>query len=154
MAKPKTHKIIYEKIKDLIPNKNNARTHSDEQIEQIAESIKEFGFINPVLTDGNKGVIAGHGRILGAERLGMTEVPTLPFNHLTKDQKRAYIIADNKLAENAGWDKELLKLELADLQVADFDLSLIGFGQDEINELLSSVEPLELDDDLPDLNNL
>lgn len=114
-------------IEKLKPYKRNARTHSAEQIEKIAKSIKEFGFINPVLIDGDFGIIAGHGRIEGAKKLGMTEVPCLFIEDLSETQKRAYIIADNKLAEDAGWDDELLKFELGELADLDFDISLTGF---------------------------
>lgn len=120
-------------IDKLKPYKRNARTHSAEQIEKIAKSIKEFGFINPVLIDGDFGIIAGHGRVEGAKKLGMTEVPCLFVEDLTEEQKRAYIIADNKLAEDAGWDMEILQSELKFLQDADFDVSLTGFSIDDID---------------------
>nr|DAF74459.1 MAG TPA: ParB protein [Caudoviricetes sp.] len=120
------------RIEKLKPYKNNARTHSDRQIEKIADSIREFGFINPVLIDGNYGIIAGHGRVKGAERLGMVEVPCLFIEDLTEEQKRAYILADNKLALDAGWDRELLKLELEELDGLDFDITLTGFDLDVI----------------------
>jgi ParB-like chromosome segregation protein Spo0J len=110
----------------LIPYVNNARTHSQEQINQIAASIKEFGFINPVIIDGDKGIIAGHGRVQAAQKLGMAEVPCVQASHLTEAQKKAYILADNKLALNAGWDDELLRLELQSLDDLDFDLEVTG----------------------------
>jgi len=116
----------------LIPYARNSRTHSYEQVAQIAASIREFGFTNPVLIDGNDGIIAGHVRVLGARKLGMDAVPCVRLEHLTETQKRAYIIADNKLALNAGWDNELLQLELADLHEADFDMDLLGFGVDDL----------------------
>ena len=116
----------------LIPYARNSRTHSDEQVAQIAASIREFGFTNPVLIDGEDGIIAGHGRVLGARKLGLDSVPCVRLDHLTETQKRAYIIADNKLALNAGWDNELLQLELADLHEADFDMDLLGFGVDDL----------------------
>lgn len=119
-------------IKRLKPYENNARTHNEKQIEKIANSIKEFGFINPVLIDSDYGVIAGHGRIEGAKKLGMLDVPCLFIEDLTEEQKRAYIIADNKLALDAGWDYELLKLELEELNDLDFDISLTGFDMDII----------------------
>ena len=119
-------------IKQLNPYKNNARTHSEKQIEKIAKSIEEFGFINPVLIDSDYGIIAGHGRVKGAERLGMTEVPCIFVEDLTEEQKRAYIIADNKLALDAGWDYDLLKIELEDLNNLDFDITLTGFDMDII----------------------
>jgi hypothetical protein len=106
---------------------NNARTHSEQQVLQIAASIKEFGFNSPVLVDGENGIIAGHGRVLAAKKLGLDEVPTIELKHLTKTQKRAYIIADNKIALNSGWDDEMLKLEMIELNDLDFDLTLTGF---------------------------
>lgn len=130
-------------IEKLIPYKNNARTHSDEQIEKIAKSMKEFGFINPVLVDGNLNVIAGHGRILGAKKLGMKEVPCLFIENLTEEQKRAYIIADNRLAEDAGWDKELLKIELEDLKNMNFDITLTGFELEDFDFSMEETEVIE-----------
>jgi len=125
-------------IQDLVPYKNNARTHTEEHISQIAESIKEFGFTNPILIDSNNGIIAGHGRVLAAHRIGLKYVPTVCLDYLTETQKRAYIIADNKLALNAGWDDELLKLELAELDQLGFDNALIGFSADELDGLLGA----------------
>lgn len=130
--------VVHKSVNDLIPYVNNARTHSDDQVNQIASSIKEFGFTNPVLVDGDNGIIAGHGRVMAAKKLNMEEVPTIELAHLTDTQKKAYILADNKLALNSGWDDQLLSLELLGLQEADFDLDLIGFGQEEIDEILSS----------------
>jgi ParB-like chromosome segregation protein Spo0J len=132
-----TLNIEYRPVDSLIPYANNARTHSEEQVAQIAASIREFGFTNPILVDGERGVIAGHGRLLSARKLGMDTVPVIELAHLTPIQKRAYILADNRLAENAGWDKELLALELADLNLSEFDLDLLGFTTDEIDELLN-----------------
>ena len=120
--------IINKTVIDLIPYVNNARTHSPEQVTQIAASIKEFGFCNPVLIDGNNGIIAGHGRVMAAQKLGMESVPTIELSHLTDTQRKAYILADNRLAELSGWDDELLRLELGELQGLDFNLELIGFG--------------------------
>jgi hypothetical protein len=117
---------------DLIPYARNTRTHSPEQVAQIAGSIREFGFTNPVLIDAENGIIAGHGRVMAASKLGLAKVPCIRLAHLTDTQKRAYIIADNKLALNAGWDEELLGLELADLREADFDLSLLGFSENDL----------------------
>lgn len=119
-------------IEKLIPYENNARTHSQEQIEKIARSMQEFGFINPVLVDSKLNIIAGHGRILGAKQLGMTEVPCLFIEDLTEEQKRAYILADNRLAEDAGWDKELLRVELDELRKLNFDITITGFELDDI----------------------
>src|ERR1700722_12441169 len=113
-------------VTELIPYARNARTHSDEQVSQIAASIREFGFTNPLLVDGDRGVIAGAGRLLAARKLGMTEVPTLELAHLTPAQKRAYVIADNRLALSSGWNEELLRIELGELQTEGFDLALTG----------------------------
>jgi hypothetical protein len=124
------------KTADLIPYARNTRTHSDAQVAQIAGSIREFGFTNPVLIDAENGIIAGHGRVMAARKLGIEEVPCIRLGHLTETQKRAYVIADNKLALNAGWDEELLALELSDLRGLDFDLGLIGFDADEIEKAL------------------
>ena len=132
------------KIDDLKPYENNARTHSDEQIEKIMRSIDEFGFINPVLIDGDFGIIAGHGRVMGAKRLGMTEVPCIFVEDLTEAQKRAYILADNKLALDAGWDDEILKQELKALDDMNFDITLAGF---DIVDLDFDVEDVEFEDD-------
>ncbi len=109
------HSIKNVAISSLIPYIRNARTHSEAQIAQIAASIKEFGWTNPILVDGESGIIAGHGRVLAARKLGLAEVPVIELSHLSPAQKRAYILADNQLATNAGWDNDLLKIELADL---------------------------------------
>src|SRR4029078_2428501 len=108
--------VEYRPLVALIPYARNARTHSDEQVAQIAAYIREFGFTNPILVDGEQGVIAGHGRLLAARKLGMTEGPTIELSHLPPAQKRAYVLADNRLALNAGWDEEMLRIELGDLQ--------------------------------------
>jgi len=121
--------------KDLVPYARNARTHSDSQIAQIAASIKEFGWTNPILIDGENGVIAGHGRLLAAQKLGLSEVPVIPLDGLTEIQKRAYILADNKIAVNSGWDTEMLGLELQELG-PDIDLTLAGFSSGEIDNML------------------
>src|SRR5271169_6521831 len=115
-------------VEKLIPYSRNPRTHSDAQIAQIAASIAEFGFNNPILVDTKAGIIAGHGRLLAARKLGLKEVPVIVLDHLSEAQKRAYIIADNQLALNAGWNDELLRIELAALQQEDFDLDVIGFN--------------------------
>ena len=130
-----TIQITYKPIQDLIPYARNSRTHSDAQVAQIAASIREFGWTNPILLDGENGIIAGHGRVMAAQKLGETEAPTIELGHMTDAQKRAYIIADNKLALNAGWDDEMLALELSDLQDAGYDLGLTGFDDDEISKL-------------------
>lgn len=124
----------------LIPYARNSRTHSDEQVAQVAASIREFGFTNPVLIDGEGGIIAGHGRVMAARKLGLADVPCIRLAHLSDAQKRAYIIADNKLALNAGWDDKMLALEFADLQALDFDLALTGFADDDIAELLAELD--------------
>lgn len=121
----------------LIPYARNSRTHSDEQVAQVAASIREFGFTNPVLIDAQDGIIAGHGRVMAARKLGLDEVPCIRLAHLSEAQKRAYVIADNKLALNSGWDEEMLKIELAELQEADFDIELTGFSTDELATLLA-----------------
>lgn len=124
-------------IATLIPYVRNSRTHSDAQVAQIAASIREFGFTNPVLLDEANGIIAGHGRVLAARKLGMQDVPAIRLAHLTEAQKRAYVIADNKLALNAGWDEELLRLELKDLQDLNFDVALTGFSTEELDALMA-----------------
>jgi DNA modification methylase len=128
--------VEYRPLDSLVGYVRNARTHSDEQVAEIAGSIREFGWTNPILVDGDNGVIAGHGRILAARKLGLAEVPVIELSHLTETQRRAYILADNKLALNAGWDNDLLALELSDLQSAGFDLGLTGFTGAEIADLL------------------
>jgi DNA modification methylase len=128
---------------DLIPYARNSRTHSDEQVAQVAASIREFGFTNPVLIDQDNGIIAGHGRVMAATRLKLDTVPCIRLSHLSETQKRAYIIADNKLALNSGWDDEMLKLELQELQELDFDIDLIGFDEAELDILLDDVEEVE-----------
>ena len=133
-------KIEYKDINDLIPYVNNTRTHSEEQVNQIASSIKEFGFTNPVLIDKDNSLIAGHGRVMGAKKLGLKEIPTITLENLTEAQKKAYIIADNKIALNAGWDEELLKIELQALQEMDFDLSLTGFSDEELKDFDLDIE--------------
>lgn len=143
-------KIQYKPIQDLIPYARNSRTHNDAQVAQIAASIKEFGWTNPVLLDGTNGIIAGHGRVMAAQKLGETEVPTIELSHMDENQKRAYIIADNKLALNAGWDNEMLALEVADLKDAGYDLGLTGFSADELEELNPTViEGLVDEDEAP-----
>ena len=121
----------------LIPYARNSRTHSDAQVAQIAASIREFGFTNPVLIGEEDDIIAGHGRILAARKLNLEEVPCIRLGHLSETQKRAYVIADNKLALNAGWDEELLRVELKGLEEDGFDLGLVGFTGEEIAALLS-----------------
>jgi len=132
----------------LIPYARNARTHTDEQVAQIAGSIAEFGFVNPVLVGEDKIIIAGHGRLLAAQRLGLSEVPVIVLDHLNETQRRALVLADNQIADNAGWNDELLSLELSDLASDEFDLSLLGFTEDALNELLNnSNDPGLVDED-------
>jgi DNA modification methylase len=132
---------------DLIPYARNTRTHSEAQVAQIAGSIREFGFTNPILIDGENGIIAGHGRVMAASKLGLASVPCIRLAHLTDTQRRAYIIADNKLALNAGWDEEMLALELGELKDEDFDLSLIGFDDSELGDLMAETTEGETDPD-------
>ena len=132
----------------LIPYARNARTHTDEQVAQIAGSIAEFGFVNPVLVGEDKIIIAGHGRLLAAQRLGLSEVPVIVLDHLNETQRRALVLADNQISANAGWNDELLSLELSDLASDEFDLSLLGFTEDALNELLNnSNDPGLVDED-------
>ena len=131
-------------VDKLIPYERNARTHSEAQVEKIANSIEEFGFINPVLIDGDFGIIAGHGRVMGAKLLGMQEVPCLFVEDLTETQKRAYILADNRLALDAGWDDEILRSELKFLQDEDFDITIAGFDESEID---LNATPVEFEED-------
>lgn len=135
-------KIELWPLERLRPYDRNPRTHSPEQVEQIAASIVEFGFNNPVLVDSTDGIIAGHGRLLAAKRLALTQVPVVVLDHLTDAQRRAYVIADNKLAEAAGWDSDLLAGELAALREDEFDLSAVGFSDDELADLLGGWDDL------------
>ena len=128
--------VTYRPIGDLIPYVRNARTHSDAQVALIAGSIREYGFTNPVLVDGENGIIAGHGRVMAARQLGLTSVPVIELAHLTPAQKRAYVLADNKLAERAGWDTQMLALEVADLGALGVDLIDLGFTGRELDDLL------------------
>lgn len=143
--------IKYKKVEDLIPYVNNSRTHSDDQVFQIASSMKEFGWTNPILLDGENGIIAGHGRLMAAKKLNQIEVPTIELAGLTDIQKKAYIIADNKLALNAGWNDEILKLEIAELKNAGFDLGLTGFNIDELKTFDPIIEGLVDEDQVPDV---
>lgn len=136
----------------LVPYARNSRTHSQQQVDKIAASIREFGFLNPIIVDGANGIIAGHGRVLAAQKLGLDTLPTIEASHLTEAQRRAYVIADNRLALDAGWDTDMLKVEIADLKAADFDLSLTGFNPDEIaNFLVDPTEGLTDPDAVPDV---
>jgi DNA modification methylase len=133
-------KIEQRSVETLIPYINNSRKHSDEQIAQIAASIKEFGWTNPILVDGANGLIAGHGRLMAARKLKMDKVPVIELAHLSENQKKALIIADNKLALNSDWDSELLTLELQELLGEEYDLELLGFDKDELDALLNVIE--------------
>ena len=143
--------IKWEAVDKLIPYAKNARTHSDEQVAQIAGSIKEFGFNNPILVDKDNSVIAGHGRLMAARKLGMDKVPVVQLEHMTEAQRKAYVLADNKLALNAGWDSVMLSVELKELEELGFDLDIIGFDTKEINKLLApeTTEGLVDEDQLP-----
>jgi DNA modification methylase len=146
-------KIEQRSVTALIPYAKNSRTHSDAQVAQIAASIKEFGWTNPILVDGDNGIIAGHGRLMAARKLGHDKVPVIELKDMTETQKRAYVIADNQLAMNSGWDTSLLTLELTDLQEEGFDLELLGFDPKELNALLEPEvsEGLTDEDAVPDL---
>src|SRR5580698_8191471 len=140
---PMAQRIEHWPLEKLIPYARNPRTHSDAQVAQIAASIAEFGFNNPILVDTKAGIIAGHGRLLAARKLGLTEVPVIVLDHLTEAQKRAYVIADNKLAENAGWDDDMLRVEIESLQDESFDVSLLGFEDVELARLLATRDAAE-----------
>jgi DNA modification methylase len=146
--------IAWRSLGELIPYARNPRTHSDAQVAQIAASIREFGWTNPVLVDGASGIIAGHGRVLAARKLGLERVPVIELAQMSEAQRRAYVLADNQLALNAGWDEALLRLELADLSDLGFDLGLIGFGEGELERLLAGEKTGLIEDDaapaLPD----
>lgn len=135
-------KIEWMSVETLIPYAKNARTHSDEQVAQIAGSIKEFGFNNPVLIDKENSIIAGHGRLMAARKLGMDKVPVVQLDHMTEAQRKAYVLADNRIALNSGWDTSMLSLELQELK-DDIDLSLLGFDADELDALLNPIEETE-----------
>lgn len=136
-------------VERLIPYARNARTHSAAQVAQIAASIKEFGFTAPILVASDSGILAGHGRLLGARQLGMKQVPVVVLDHLTEIQRRAYILADNKLAENAGWDEALLEVELEALKADGFDLDITGFSEKELNEIFAAGDTQAGEDDTP-----
>ena len=141
------HQIKELNTDDLIPYINNSRTHNETQVNQIAASIKEFGFLNPVIVDAEHGIIAGHGRVMAAKKLNLKTVPCLEASHLTEAQKKAYIIADNKLALNAGWDDEILRVEFEALKELDFDLTLTGFSLDELSDFEIEELAPEYDED-------
>jgi hypothetical protein len=145
-------KVERRSVSALVPYARNARTHSDEQVAQIAASIREFGWTVPALVDEDGGLIAGHCRVLAARKLGLTQIPTMVAKGWSEAQKKAYVIADNKLALNAGWDLEMLAVELGDLQGFDFDLMLTGFSDDELSKLLAeTTDGLTDPDAVPDV---
>jgi site-specific DNA-methyltransferase (adenine-specific) len=153
MAMQGANKIEWLSVETLIPYAKNARTHSDEQVAQIAGSIKEFGFNNPVLVDKDNSIIAGHGRLMAARKLGMDKVPVVQLGHMTEAQRKAYVLADNRIALNSGWDTSMLSLELQDLK-DDIDLSLLGFDPDELDALLNPIvetDGLTDEDAVPDV---
>ena len=137
--------IAYIATTDLIPYANNPRTHSDQQVSQVASSIKEFGFNNPILIDEHNGIIAGHGRLAAAQKLDLKLVPTITLAGLSEAQRKAYVIADNKLTENGGWDVDALRVEIERLNELDFDIELTGMDANSIKEIL------DIDVDLPEL---
>jgi ParB-like chromosome segregation protein Spo0J len=137
--------IKYKTTEQLIPYALNSRTHSESQISQLAASIREFGFTNPVLLDGENGILAGHGRVMAARLLKLESVPTIEISHLTATQKKAYVIADNKLALNAGWDMDILGLEIEELKNCDFEIELLGFDESELAK--SAIDYSVLDDE-------
>ena len=149
----KSQKLEYIELEKIIPYARNSRSHSEHQVSQVAASIKEFGFTNPILIDADNGIIAGHGRLMAAQRLGIGKAPCIRLSHLTESQKKAYIIADNKLALNAGWDEELLRLELGDLDADGYDVSLTGFSEEELAALVVDelTEGLTDEDAVPDV---
>ena len=144
-------RLEHRPVASLIPYARNPRTHSEEQVALIAGSIRAFGFANPVLVDGEDGVIAGHGRVLAARKLGLEQVPVIELAHLSAAQKQAYLLADNKLAERAGWDRDLLALEVGDLSELGVDLSSLGFEAGEIDALLHGSAPDPREEETPEL---
>lgn len=140
------------KTGELTAYANNSRTHSDEQIAQIANSIQEFGFTNPILIDEHNGIIAGHGRLMGANKLGMQEVPCIVMSGLTEAQKKAYVIADNQLALNAGWDLDMLRFEIESLDELEFDIGLLGFDDDFMDSLFDESKGISIDDEIEELS--
>jgi len=133
--------IEWKQTGELIPYSNNSRTHSEKQVQQVAASIKEFGFTNPILIDEDNGIIAGHGRLQAAQLLGMDTVPTIALEGFTEAQRKAYVIADNQLAMNSGWDLDVLKVEVDRLTELDFNMDLLGFDEDVLAELINTMEP-------------
>jgi len=154
VGRPSKYEYLVRSTNDLMPYINNSRTHSDDQINQVAASIKEFGFTNPVLIDEEGGIIAGHGRVQAAKKLNMTDIPCIVLEGLTDAQKKAYVIADNRIALNAGWDEDMLSVEVQALDELDFDLDLLGFTDDELADLLDDdeqTEGLTDEDEVPEI---
>jgi ParB family transcriptional regulator, chromosome partitioning protein len=147
-----TLNIQQRAVTDLIPYIANSRTHSDAQVAQIAASIKEFGWTNPILVSGDDSIIAGHGRLMAARKLGMEEVPVIALDHLSKSQQRALVIADNQLALNAGWNMDMLKAEIEDLQLDDFDIDLLGFDASALDKMLDDAMPQEAPDEFKEVD--
>ena len=147
MSKTTTTDMRLVPIEKLVPYVNNARTHSADQVNKLRSSLREFGFINPVIIDSDYGVIAGHGRLLAAKEEGFTEVPCVLADHLSEAQKKAYILADNRYAQDAGWDEELLRVEIESLQGMDFDIALTGFEDSEIADLFDDRDAEAKEDD-------
>ncbi len=149
---PDSLKIEYRSLESLVPYARNPRTHSEEQIEQIASSIREFGFTNPILIDSNQGIIAGHGRLAAAKKLDLKKIPCIDLSRLTEEQKRAYVIADNKLALNSGWNEEFLRVELTELKELGANLQVIGFDAMELADIMlgKDVEFKEFDESAAD----
>ena len=147
-----TLNIQQRAVTDLIPYIANSRTHSDAQVAQIAASIKEFGWTNPILVSGDDSIIAGHGRLMAARKLGMEEVPVIVLDHLSKAQQRALVIADNQLAMNAGWDMDMLQAEIEDLQLDDFDISILGFDASSLDKMLNDAMPKEAPDEFKEVD--
>ena len=144
--------IEYKATGELIPYVNNSRTHSEQQVQQVAASIKEFGFTNPILIDEDEGVIAGHGRLLAAQLLRLSDVPTITLKGLTEAQKKAYVIADNQLALNSGWDADALKIELDRLSELDFNIDLLGFDVNDLKSLID--DEIDFEKELDDLGDV
>lgn len=151
-SRMKKQEIKYKKIDDLIPYARNSRTHSEEQINQLASLIKEFGFRGAILIDGDNGIIAGHGRVLACKKLGLTDIPTVDGSDMTPAQRKAYVIADNKVALNAGWDYEMLNIEFNDLKDEGFDIDLLAFDEKEL-QMFDAPEDDPIDDIVTDDGN-
>ena len=139
--------IVYKNVDDLIPYARNAKIHDENNINLIAGSIKSFGFNNPVLLDGENGIIAGHGRVIASKKLGIKQIPTIELQGLSDAEKRAYIIADNRLTEKSEWDKEILSLELQDLNELGIDLNIIGFDDEDLNNIIQEEPPEVVEDE-------